>query len=209
MKKHLLLCIAVVLLTVMFSSSAGATMSITQNEYITAQSLDPGMMQAGVFFSIDRHYNSFYPVVRYGLGALFEVGAHFGAVTNVGSDEKNGAFAGVDLKYQIIKQTEGVPIDMAVDLGFDTILISRRNVSEGKFSTIFSRSFALMDRGYKLTPYGGLQVSALYGSFLSDDHVDVNVFAGLEWKISQKFMVLVEAKGGRTLVGGAGIKFEF
>jgi hypothetical protein len=206
--KKLFLCIAIVMMTILFAGQARA-LSITQNEYITAQSLDPGMTQAGVFFSIDRHYNSFYPAIRYGLGALFEVGAKFGAVTNVRPDDKNGAFAGVDLKYQFIKQTEGIPIDMAVDLGFDTILISRRNVSEVKFSTIFSRGFTLTDRGYKFTPYGGLQVSALYGSFLSEDQTNFNVFGGLEWKISQKFMFLLEAKAGRTFVGGAGIKFEF
>jgi hypothetical protein len=206
--KKLITGLALVMMLVMFAGQAGA-ISITQNEYITAQSLDPGMMQAGAFFSLGRDYNSFYPVLRYGLGALFEVGAKFGAVTNVGSDDKNGALAGVDLKYQIIKQTQSIPIDMAADLGFDSILISRRNVSEVKFSTIFSRSFPLTDRGYKFTPYGGLQVSGLYGSFLTEDQTNVNVFGGLEWKISQKFMVLLEVKTGRTLVGGAGIKFEF
>jgi hypothetical protein len=207
MKKHLV-CIAIVMMTVLFAGQAGAN-SITQNEFITAQSLDSGMTQAGVFFSLDKHYQSFYPAVRYGLGALFEIGGKVGAVTNMDPGNKNGAFVAVDLKYQFIKQTEGIPIDMAADIGFDTILVSRRNVSELKFSTIFSRGFTLMDRGYKFTPYGGLQVSALYGSFLHDDHVDFNAIAGLEWKISQKFMVLLELKGGTTLVGGVGVRFEF
>jgi len=192
----------------MFAGQAGA-ISITQNEFITAQSLDPGMMQAGVFFSIDSQYDSFYPTMRYGLGPLFEIGAKFGAITDVKPDDKNGVFGGVDLKYQLIKQTAGIPIDMAVDLGFDTTLISRRNVSEVKFSALFSRSFDLMDREHKFTPYGGMQVSGLYGSFLPNDQTNLNVFVGLEWKISQKFMVLLEAKTGRTTVGGAGIRSEF
>jgi hypothetical protein len=37
----------------------------------------------------------------------------------------------------------------------------------------------------------------------------VNLFAGLEWKISQKAMFLVEIKGGDRLVGGGSIRFEY
>ncbi len=206
-KLYLLLFIASISLCA-FTGPADA-FSITQNEFITAQSLDQGMTQVGVFFSLDRQYNSFYPAVRHGLGALFEVGAKFGAVTNVRPDDKVGALAGVDLKYQLIKETSGIPLALAADLGFDSLIISRRNVSEIKFSTIFSKSFPLTERGYKFTPYGGLQVSSLFGSFLSDDQTNVNVFAGLEWKITQKFMAMLEVKTGRTTVGGTGIRFEF
>jgi len=197
------------LISLCVSAGPADAFSITQNEFTTAQSLDQGMTQVGVFFSLDRQYNSFYPAVRHGLGALFEVGAKFGAVTNVRPDDKVGALVGADLKYQLIKETSGIPLDLAADLGFDTIIISRKNVSEIKFSTIFSKSFLLTERGYKFTPYGGLQVSALFGSFLSDNQTNVNVFAGLEWKITQKFMALLEVKTGRTTVGGTGIRFEF
>ncbi len=206
-KLYLLLFIASISLCA-FTGPADA-FSITQNEFTTAQSLDQGMTQVGVFFSLDRQYNSFYPAVRHGLGALFEVGAKFGAVTNVRPDDKVGALVGADLKYQLIKETSGIPLDLAADLGFDTIIISRKNVSEIKFSTIFSKSFLLTERGYKFTPYGGLQVSSLFGSFLSDDQTNINVFAGLEWKITQKFMAMLEVKTGRTTVGGMGIRFEF
>lgn len=206
-KLYLLLFIASISLCA-FTGPADA-FSITQNEFTTAQSLDQGMTQVGVFFSLDRQYNSFYPAVRHGLGALFEVGAKFGAVTNVRPDDKVGALVGADLKYQLIKETSGIPLDLAADLGFDTIIISRKNVSEIKFSTIFSKSFLLTERGYKFTPYGGLQVSSLFGSFLSDDQTNINVFAGLEWKITQKFMAMLEVKTGRTTVGGTGIRFEF
>ncbi len=197
------------LISLCVSAGPADAFSITQNEFTTAQSLDQGMTQVGVFFSLDRQYNSFYPAVRHGLGALFEVGAKFGAVTNVRPDDKVGALVGADLKYQLIKETSGIPLDLAADLGFDTIIISRKNVSEIKFSTIFSKSFLLTERGYKFTPYGGLQVSALFGSFLSDNQTNVNFFAGLEWKITQKFMALLEVKTGRTTVGGTGIRFEF
>jgi len=37
----------------------------------------------------------------------------------------------------------------------------------------------------------------------------VNGFAGLEWKLSQKFMVLLELKAGDRTTGGAGIRFEY
>jgi hypothetical protein len=206
MKRHLL-CIAIIG-TVLFAGHAGAV-TFTQNEFTTAESLDPGMTQSGIHFSLSKDYKSYYPAIRYGLGGLFEVGVKFGVITNIKPDDKNGALAGADLKYQLIKQAEGVPLDMAVDLGFDNTFISGENVSELKFSTIFSRGFALTDRGYKLTPYGGLQVSALYGSYLPRNDTNYYIFGGLEWKISQKFMFILEVKTGEATVGGAGIRFEF
>jgi hypothetical protein len=207
MKKCIVSVVSVIILT-LFAGQANALV-LTQNEFITAESLDSGMTQAGVFVSVDRHFNSFYPAFRYGLGALFEIGGKLGVVTNIGSDDKVGGLVALDLKYQLIKQTEGIPIDMAVDLGFDTAIISRKNVSELKFTTLFSRGFTLTDRGYKFTPYAGLQVSSLFGSFNNEDQTNFYALGGLEWKFSRNFMVLVEAKGGRTLVGGAGLRFEF
>lgn len=207
MKKNIV-CIAIVVVTLVLAGHAMAA-SFTQNEFITAESLDSGMTQAGVAVSLSRHYNSFYPAVRYGLGALFEVGGKVGVVTNVDPSDKVGGLAGVDLKYQFIKQTDYIPVDMAADLAFDTIIISRSNVSEMKFSTIFSRGFTLTDRGYKFTPYAGLQVSALFGSYLPEDQTNFNVFGGIEWKINRKFLVMLEAKTGRTTIGGAAVKFEF
>jgi hypothetical protein len=205
--KRGLLCIAIMALA-LFAGRAEAV-TFTQNEFTTAESLDGGMTQMGVHFTLSDDFKSFYPAVRYGLGGLFEVGAKFGVLTNIKPDDKNGALLGADLKYQLIKQTEGVPIDMAVDLGFDNTLVSGKNVSEVKFSTIFSRGFPLTDRGYKFTPYGGLQVSALYGSYLPSNDTNYYLFGGIEWKISQKFMFLLELKTGETTLGGVGIRFEY
>jgi len=42
----------------------------TQNLFITAESLDPGMTQTGIFFTRGEHYENYYPEIRYGLGAL-------------------------------------------------------------------------------------------------------------------------------------------
>lgn len=200
--------IVIGLIMTLSAGHAGAV-TFTQNEFITAESLDPGKTQTGVFFSLNDDYKSYYPAIRYGLGALFEVGVKFGVVTNIKPDDKNGALLGADLKYQLIKQTEGIPIDLAVDLGFDNTLISGKNVSELKFSTVVSRGFPLTDRGYKFTPYGGLQVSALYGSYLPNNDTNYYVFGGLEWKISQQFMTMLEVKAGAATVGGIGIRFEF
>ena len=209
MKKYLLLtCITCMLIALVFVERANAV-SFTQNEFTTAQSLDSGMAQVGVCFSLGNEFKSFYPQVRYGVGALFEVGAKAGALINADPNDSNGVLMGADVKYQLIRQTEGVPVDMALDLGFDTSILSGQNVSELKFSAIFSRSFALTDRGYKLTPYGGLQVSALYGSYLSNDQTNFYVFGGLEWKLTQKLIALVELKSGNATVGGVAIRFEF
>jgi hypothetical protein len=196
-----------------FLLSAGRAVAFThftQNEFMTAESLDPGMTQSGIHFTIGEHYKNYYPEIRYGLGALMEVGVKFGVTSaEINSENKLGALAGVDLKYQLIKETEGVPLDMAVDLGYDTVFISKKNSSELSFSTIFSKGFPLTERGYKFTPYAGLEMAALYGSFIPKNDTSVYVLGGLEWKISQRFMVMLEFKGGRSDVGGVGIRFEY
>lgn len=195
---------------ILSSTTASAFIHFTQNEFTTAESLDPGMTQTGVHFTLGEDYKSYYPEIRYGLGALMEVGVKFGATSaDVGPDTKLGPLVGVDFKYQLIKETEGIPLDMAVDLGFDNTIISSKNVSEVTFSTILSKGFPLTERGYKLVPYGGLEMSAVYGSGVPENDTSVYIFAGLEWKVSQKFMLLLEFKGGDSNLGGVGIRFEY
>jgi hypothetical protein len=195
---------------ILSAGSASAFTHFTQNAFTTAESLDPGMTQTGIHFTLGDGYKSYYPEVRYGLGALMEVGVKFGVTTtDAASQNKLGGLVGLDLKYQLVKQSEGIPIDMAVDLGLDNTIVSKRNASQVTFSTIFSRSYPLTERGYKLTPYGGLEMTALYGSYIPDNDTSVYIFAGLEWKLSQKFMVLLELKGGEDTLGGIGVRFEY
>ncbi len=208
MKRHLVF-IAIVVVFVLSAGQARAFSGFTQNTFMTAESLDFGMTQTGIHFTIADDYKSYYPAFRYGLGGLFDVGLKFGVTTIDSPQSKVAALVGGDVKYQLVKQSEGIPIDMAVDLGFDNTIVSGRNVSELNFSTIFSRGFPLTDRGYKITPYGGLEVAAEYGSFLASNQTNYFIFGGLEWKISQKFMVLMELKTGDTTLGGAGIRFEY
>jgi hypothetical protein len=192
------------------AGQASAFIHFTQNEFTTAESLDPGMTQTGIHYTLGDHYKSFYPEVRYGLGALMEVGVKFGVTSaDIDSENKVGALVGLDLKYQLIKESEGIPLDMAVDLGFDNTIITSKNASEVTFSTIFSKSFPLTERGYKFIPYGGLEMSAIYGSYVPKNDTSVYVFGGLEWKLSQKFMVLLEVKGGESTLGGIGVRFEY
>jgi hypothetical protein len=184
----------------------------TQNEFTTAESIDPGMTQTGIHFTLGDDYKTYYPAIRYGMGALFEVGVKFGVTTaKFDTEDKIGGLVGADLKYQLIKETEGVPLDMAVDVGFDTVWIKSSNASELTFSTIFSKGFPLTERGYKFTPYAGLELAAEYGSYPYRDNRDTNyyVFGGFEWKISQKFMVIMELKTGEITLGGVGIRFEY
>ena len=184
----------------------------TQNEFATAESLDPGMTQTGVNFTLGDHDKSYYAAIRYGLGAMMEVGVKLGGSSvrlESSSEDKVGALIGVDFKYQLVKETEGIPLDMALDLGFDNTIINSKNASEVTFSTIFSKGFPLTDRGYKLTPYGGVEMSAINGSLVDEKNTAFYVFGGLEWKISQKFMLLLEVKTGPSTLGGAGIRFEY
>jgi hypothetical protein len=200
------------LLVICPASLTAASTHYTQNEFVTAESLDAGMTQTGVNFSVGDHDKSFYAAIRYGLGAMMEVGVKLGASSvklDSSSDDKLGPLVGIDLKYQLIKETEGIPLDMALELGFDNTVINSENASEVTFSTIFSKGFPLTDRGYKFTPYGGLEMSSIRGSLIDDKNTSVYVFGGLEWKLSQKFMLLLELKAGASTVGGAGIRFEY
>jgi len=202
-----------VLVLLIFSAriaGADSFKTLNQNEFMTAESMDAGMTQAGVHFTLGENYRSYYPAFRFGLGALAEIGIKAGASTiDTGPDDKAAVLLGADVKYQLVKQTEGIPVDMAIDLGFDTHIFSGKNVSEVTFSTIFSRSFPLTERGYKVTPYGGLEFSTLYGSYLSKNETDYYIFAGAEWKLTQKAMFYAELKVGDNTLGGVGIRFEY
>ena len=211
MKKTFFIFVAISAALMLSAGRASAISHFTVNEFTTAESLDPGMTQTGIAFSLSDDYTSYYPEVRYGMGALLELGARLGAVqATLDSGRNLGILAGADLKYQLIKETEGVPIDLAVDLGWNNLIVDGKNASEMTFATIASKSIALTDRGYKLVPYGGLALSALFGS-LSNHNNDsyLNVLAGLEWKLTQKFMLLFEVKAGDQLTGGAEIRFEY
>ena len=194
------------------ASEAGAKQfeTLTLNKFISAESIDQGMTQSGIQFSLGEGYKSYYPEIRYGLGALMEVGVKFGVTTvDTGPDDRNAALVGLDLKYQLVKQSEGIPLDMAVDLGFDTHLLNSKNVSEVTFATIVSKSYPLTERGYKLKPYGGIEMSSVSGSYMTHDITNYYVFAGLEWKISRRFMTMLEFKTGDGNIGGIGIRFEY
>lgn len=208
MKKIISLCAGIML--VLLVGQVGAATRFTQSEFTTAESLDSGMTQAGIQFTLGDHYRNYYPEIRYGLGAMMEVGVKFGlTAASIDSSESVGALIGADFKYQVIKETEGVPIDLAVDLGLDNTIIHSKNATVTSFSTIVSKGFPLTDRGYKFVPYGGLEMAVLRGSLPDDNNTSLNVFGGLEWKLSQKFMVLLELKSGSKLMGGAGIRFEY
>jgi len=209
MKRHIVFLAAIGLL--LYAGQAWAVpKTFTQNEFTSAESIDPGMTQTGIHFTLGDDYKSYYPAIRYGLGALFEIGFKFGVITgDFDTEDKVGALVGADLKYQLIKETEGVPLDMAVDVGYDTALIRGSNAGELTFSTIFSKGFPLTERGYKFTPYAGIELAAEYGSYRQERDTNVYVFGGFEWKISQRFMVIMELKTGETTLGGAGIKFEY
>lgn len=208
MKLIIAFCTVIVLL--MSAGQAGAANHYTQNEFMTAESLDSGLTQAGVHFTLGDHYKSYYPAIRYGLGALFELGFRVGAVsTTIDTTDKVGALVGVDLKYQLVKETEGVPVDLAFDLGVDNTIISSKNATEVKFSTVLSKSIPLTDRGYKFVPYAGLAMSDLRGSLVEDSDANLWAFGGLEWKMSPRFMVMLEIKSGPCTIGGVGIRFEY
>ncbi len=196
----------------LFAGPASAFIHYTENTFTTGESLDPGMTQMGIHYSQSTdHYESFYPTIRYGVGGLLEIGGRFG-VTSAEIDPattKLGGLVGLDLKYQLIKETEGIPLDMAVDLGWDDHFINHQNASEVTFSAIFSKGIPLSERGNKFVPYAGLEMAALYGSAIPQSDTTMYVFGGIEWKLTQQFMIMLEAKDGESFIGGIGIRFEY
>jgi hypothetical protein len=203
--------IAVLLfITTLVPGRAGAENHLTQNEFVTAESLDPGMTQAGVHYTVGEDYFTLAPAFRYGIGSFFEAGLKVGFTNvDVGAEDKLGGIVGGDIKYQLVKETEDVPLDMALDLGFDTTFINGSNLSELTFSVILSKGFPLTERGYKVSPYGGIEMSTVYGSYAPKNDTDVLGFAGVEWKVSQKFILYGEAKLGDDFLGGIGLRFEY
>lgn len=210
MRKQMQITVLVLFLCTAGLAAAKPIETLNQNTFTTAESMDPGMTQAGFHFTAGEGYQSFYPAIRYGLGAFFEVGGRFGFTSaDVGPEDKVAELIGVDIKYQMIKQTEGIPVDAAIDAGYDTHFINGENISELTFTALFSRAFPLTDRGYKLTPYGGMQFASLYGSYLTKRVTDFYVLAGMEWKLTQKSLLYLEIKTGDNTLGGIGVRFEY
>jgi len=215
MRRLFSLFIAVYLLS--FAAQADAIETLTQNTFTTAESLDEGMTQSGIFLSKGNHYVSYSPEFRYGLGSMLEVGAKVGAIAmdvttpvSFGTTSKLSAMVGADLKYQVLKRTEDIPIDLAFDLGLDTTFISGDHVTELSFLTIVSRGFPLTEGGYKITPYGGVELSSQFSSSqYLEDETRFYAVGGLEWRLSRKFMLTAEIKAGSTALAGIGISVEY
>ncbi|HXY61522.1 MAG TPA: hypothetical protein VEJ22_01190, partial [Nitrospirota bacterium] len=128
MKKTFFIFVAISAALMLSAGRASAISHFTVNEFTTAESLDPGMTQTGIAFSLSDDYTSYYPEVRYGMGALLELGVRLGAVqATLDSGRNLGILAGADLKYQLIKETEGVPIDLAVDLAWNNLIVDGKN----------------------------------------------------------------------------------
>ena len=110
MKRYIVIFAAIGLL--LYAGQAGAVpKTFTQNEFTTAESIDPGMTQTGIHFTLGDDYKSFYPAFRYGTGALFEVGVKFGVTTaDFGTEDKIGGLVGADLNRQDDRTREWPPI---------------------------------------------------------------------------------------------------
>ena len=95
MKKLFTLIFIISAAVMLPANRASAFSSLTENEFMTGESLDPGMTQAGINHTVGEHYVSYYPEIRYGMGALMEVGVRFGVTSaRLASGENIGALMG-------------------------------------------------------------------------------------------------------------------
>ncbi len=204
MKRVFLLVSLIVLLVTPLTASAKL------NRFYTAQSLKAGGIESGVFLSLADKFKVIYPRIRYGLGYLAEVGAQAGVISQEksGSDDV-GLFVGADFKYQLIKETEKIPIDLALDGGFNFFFIEGDSIEEWTFAIIISRLLEVEETGYKVSPYGGFELSNISGSYVDDSFSDTFLILGLDWQITEKFSTIIDFKTGDYTVGGLGLRFLY
>ena len=79
MQKKIFLFVIIGAFLVLTAGRAAAIPHFTPNELKTAESLDPGMTQTGINFSLGDNFTSYYAEIRYGMGAMMELGVKFGA----------------------------------------------------------------------------------------------------------------------------------
>lgn len=186
------------------------TASAKLNRFYTAQSLTAGKIESGVFVSLSDEFQVIYPRVRYGLGYLSEVGIQAGVVSHErGGSDDIGAFLGADFKYQLIKETEKIPLDLALDAGFNLFFLEGDSIEEWTFALLISRLFEVEETGYTVSPYGGFELSNISGSYVGDSFSDTFFILGLDWRITEKFSTILDVKTGDYTVGGLGLRIFY
>lgn len=185
------------------------------NRFTTAQSLNQGQMESGISAGYgddgdyDYKYFYLYPYFRYGLGYLIEIEGKVGVITvdkRVGSDDI-GILGGVELKYQIIKETKNIPIDIAVAGGYTGHIINLQSLNDFNFAALVSKTFDV--NKFKITPYGGPEITYTSGSYVSEGKADIFGILGASFAFTDSLALAAELKLGTDWATGVNLKIRF
>lgn len=206
------------LLLVLMASHPASAM---YNRFATAQSLNQGQMESGISVGYgsdsdyDYNYSYLYPYFKYGVGYLLEIEGKAGVFTvskesgwrggNTGDDI--GFLAGVGAKYQIIKETTSIPIDIAVTGGYTAHLVDSQSLHVFDFAALVSKTFDL--NKFKLTPYGGPEITYTNGSYVYEGKADIFGILGADFRFTDSLSVAGELKLGTDWAGGVNLKVRF
>ncbi len=185
------------------------------NRFTTAQSLNQGQMESGISAGYgddgdyDYKYAYLYPYLRYGLGYLLEIEGKAGVISvdkDRGGDDI-GVLIGFELKYQIIKETKSIPIDIAIAGGYTAHLIDLQSLHEFDFAALVSKTFDV--NKFKITPYGGPEITYTNGSYAPEGKADIFGILGASFAFTESLSAGAELKLGTDWATGVNLKIRF
>ncbi len=169
-----------------------------------------GRKTAGIFTSFSDDISFFFGQARFKPASAFEAGFKLGVadVDEPGGNSTTGAYLGIDGNVEVTSMEVPFPADVYLNLGFSSILKSRRALNEFFFGaagvTDLSSSDLLTIRG----ELGG-EVSLTGGSLADSDDVEVYATGGLTFNLGEGANIFLQVKAGTEISGGLGINFEF
>ncbi len=185
------------------------------NRFTTAQSLNQGQMESGISAGYgddgdyDYTYAYLHPYLRYGLGYLLEIEGKAGvlSVDKESGGDDIGFLLGFELKYQIIKETQSIPIDIAILGGYTAHLIDEQSLHEFDFAALVSKTFDV--NKFKITPYGGPEMTYTNGSYVAEGKADIFGIVGANFAFTDSLAVAAEIKLGTDWATGVNLKIRF
>lgn len=206
---------AVIIVAVLLSFILAHPASAMYSRLTTAQSLNQGEMESGI--SVGRgddgdynySYSYLYPYLRYGLGYLLEIEGKLGvlSIDKDSGDDDIGILGGIELKYQIIKETQKIPVDVAISGGYTGHVIESQSLHELDFAGLISKTFDI-DK-FKLTPFGGPEITYTNGSYISEGKADIFLILGADLRFTESLALGAEIKFGSDWATGLGLKIKF
>lgn len=197
------ICVMVLLVfSIQFSSIAAAA----SNRFFDYSS---GRKTVGVFSSFSDDINYYFVQARTKPASTFEIGIKGGMADLSGKGKQGtGAYLGLDGNLNISTMESSPFLDIFIELGFSSIIKSRRAHNEFFFGPAGEKTLSESD---SLTIKGvlGIEGAISGGSLFNDEEFDIFLKGGLIVNVGEAAHINLELKGGTDFVGGLGVNFEF